>query len=253
MKKAGKANERRRDYENNERDFQSAQSEWEKTGNDGAWKRMFSLIQLAVFNSVNNRLEGTLDTEEITQRSLDVTMDIMERMRRRKSEGKPWKIKRLSSFVHLPSLSVYDEKIKFADSLLGEDAYTQDDGSIAETPEADMCDGIIRLHGGSGIISDACGAFSRNALHEISAGIASRLSMVLCEGVLISGHEIDLGTSGAQNEKNLKSALVDMQIALNTLRLEMGFDGSELDRVMNARKRKWRKIYSVKHSGKNSG
>lgn len=139
-------------YTELEQKYQQAQSAWDKNENDvKAWQTMFALIQLAVFNSVNKKLEYHLDREEIEQRSLDITADIMTLIRKKRRKGVSWKIDKVSSFVHLPCMNLYKPSIQFEDKVLSEDEYlvTDDTGrtSIREHSTTCLDNGILKLNG----------------------------------------------------------------------------------------------------------
>lgn len=144
---------KRSNYEKLEKEYQEAQSHWEIYQDKPSWDKMFNLINLAVFNCVNKKLEHILDREEVEGRSLDITITIMNSLLRKKSKGKDWKISKVSSFVHYPCFAIYGEKLKFQDKVLGEDAYTVTDNegntTIMEYEDSYMKDGIYYLHGGN--------------------------------------------------------------------------------------------------------
>lgn len=123
------------DYSESEQLFQEAQKKWADDINDKqAWDTMWSLIQQAVFNNVNSKLEGLLPKEEIEGRALDVTMTIMAGIKKKRENGKEWTIDKVSSYVYLPCLAIYNSKLKFADHLLTEDYYS---GESEDRPEVE--------------------------------------------------------------------------------------------------------------------
>lgn len=144
---------KRSNYEKLEKEYQEAQSHWEIYQDKPSWDKMFNLINLAVFNCVNKKLEHILDREEIEGRSLDITVTIMNSLLQKKSKGKYWKISKVSSFVHYPCFAIYSEKLKFQDKVLGEDAYTVTDNegnsTIMEYEDSYMKNGIYYLHRGN--------------------------------------------------------------------------------------------------------
>lgn len=144
---------KRSNYEKLEKEYQEAQSHWDIYEDKPSWDKMFNLINLAVFNCVNKKLEHILDREEVEGRSLDITITIMNSLLQKKSKGKDWKISKVSSFVHYPCFAIYSEKLKFQDKVLGEDAYTvtDDEGNstIMEYEDSYMKNGIYYLHRGN--------------------------------------------------------------------------------------------------------
>lgn len=137
-------------YEKLEREYQEAQSHWDIYEDKPSWDKMFTLINLAVFNCINKKLERILEREEIEGRALDITITIMNSILQKRSKGKVWKISKVSSFVHYPCFAIYNEKLQFEDKVLGEDSYTVTDEegntSIMEFEDSYMENGIYHLH-----------------------------------------------------------------------------------------------------------
>lgn len=137
-------------YEKLEKEYQEAQSHWEIHEDKPSWDKMFMLINLAVFNCINKKLEHILDREEIEGRALDVTMDILSSLLNKKKKGENWKINKVSSFVYYPCLAIYNKQLQFEDKVLGEEYYTttDDEGntSIKEFKDSKMENGIFQLH-----------------------------------------------------------------------------------------------------------
>ena len=137
-------------YEKLEKEYQEAQSHWELYEDKPSWDKMFMLINLAVFNCINKKLEHILDREEIEGRTLDVTMDILSSLLNKKKKGKEWKINKVSSFVYYHCLAIYNKQLQFEDKVLGEEYYTttDDEGntSIKEFKDSKMENGIFQLH-----------------------------------------------------------------------------------------------------------
>lgn len=137
-------------YEKLEKEYQEAQSHWEIYEDKPSWDKMFMLINLAVFNCINKKLEFVLDREEIEGRALDVTMDILSSLLNKKKKGEEWKINKVSSFVYYPCLAIYNKQLQFEDKVLGEEYYTRtdDEGNtyIKEFKDSKMENGIFHLH-----------------------------------------------------------------------------------------------------------
>lgn len=137
-------------YEKLEKEYQEAQSHWEIYEDKPSWDKMFLLINLAVFNCINKKLEFILDREEIEGRALDVTMDILSSLLNKKKKGEEWKINKVSSFVYYPCLAIYNKQLQFEDRVLGEEYYTKtdDEGNtyIKEFKDSKMENGIFHLH-----------------------------------------------------------------------------------------------------------
>lgn len=115
---------KRANYEKLEQEYQDVQKHWEEHNDKKSWDRMVILINLAVFNNINKKLEYILPREEIEERALEVTMKILQALLNKKKEGKEWKINKVSSAVFLPCLYIYNEKLQFEDRILGEDHFT---------------------------------------------------------------------------------------------------------------------------------
>lgn len=137
-------------YEKLEKEYQEAQSHWDTYEDKPSWDKMFMLINLAVFNCINKKLEHILDREEIEGRALDVTMDILSSLLNKKKKGEEWKINKVSSFVYYPCLAIYNKQLQFEDKVLGEEYYTNTDDegntSIKEFKDSKMENGIFHLH-----------------------------------------------------------------------------------------------------------
>lgn len=141
------------DYTKLEQEYQEAQRQWDENQDKNSWDKMWLLIQLAVFNCINKKLEHILPKEDIEERSLDVTCNIMRSLINKRNKGKKWKIEKVSSFVHLPCKYIYNEKWKFEDQILGEEAFTSlnEDGEITMMEFEDSYvdeNGFYHLHGG---------------------------------------------------------------------------------------------------------
>lgn len=117
------------DYTQKELEFQNAQSEWEKDiHNVKAWQTMFNLIQLACFNNINKKLEKVIPKPEIESKSIDITLNIMELILKKRKNNQDWKIKKVSSYVYLPCLAIYKKQTQFEDNLLlGENYFINKD------------------------------------------------------------------------------------------------------------------------------
>jgi hypothetical protein len=142
-------------YEKLEKEYQEVQEHWEEYGDKPSWDRMFILINLAVFNAVNKKLEHLLEKEEIEGRALDITMNILRALLNKKERGEEWKLGKLSSAVHLPCKALYKKELQFNDKLLGEDAFTGEDSETGVQTIMEFADsyleqgtGIYHLHGG---------------------------------------------------------------------------------------------------------
>lgn len=119
---------KRRSYDEEEKKFQEAQARWEEDINDiEAWHEMFTLINLACFNNVNKKLEKLLPRDEIEGRAMDITLKVMAGIKRKRENGADWKVRKVSSYVHLPCLSIYDKKLQFWDRVLGQNAFINDE------------------------------------------------------------------------------------------------------------------------------
>lgn len=137
-------------YEQLEAEYQQNQEHWDKYQDKESWNKMWTAIQLAVFNAVNKRLEHILPKEEIEERATDITCNIIRSLLKKKKNGKPWKIGKLSSAVYLPCLALYAPDLKNYDELLDESYYThqtnQKTNSIREYDDTYIENGIYHLH-----------------------------------------------------------------------------------------------------------
>jgi hypothetical protein len=79
------------DFDEAEKEYQTAQEEWKNNENNlEAWQTMFSLMNTAVFNICNKKLEGVLDKEEIEGRALDITCVIMAGIKKKRAKQEYW-------------------------------------------------------------------------------------------------------------------------------------------------------------------
>ena len=79
------------DFDEAEKEYQTAQKEWKENENNlEAWQKMFSLMNTAVFNICNKKLEGVLDKEEIEGRALDITCVIMAGIKKKRAKQEDW-------------------------------------------------------------------------------------------------------------------------------------------------------------------
>lgn len=135
-------------YRKDEDEFQSAQEHFEKFGDLKSWGLMYIKIQKACFNTINKKLCHKIPHEVIESYSHDITIRIMNGLRKKMAEKHFWKIGRLSAFVHFPCMAIYDKQWQFEDRVLDESAYTIfEDGQnkIKEREESYFKDGILHL------------------------------------------------------------------------------------------------------------
>lgn len=151
-KKNMRSGRKQRDFEQAEADYQTAQAEWENDiNNKKAWDTMWLLIQSAVFNNINKKLEKAVDKSVIEDYALDVTCNIMSGLKKKREDGKDWKINKVSSAVFLPCLAIYTESNKFNDRVqtFSEALYNESlrEEFIPETEDTYMQDGILCING----------------------------------------------------------------------------------------------------------
>lgn len=126
------------DYTEKEKEYQVAQDEWEKDiNNKEAWQAMFKLIQLACFNLINKKLEKVIPKKEIESKSIDITLNIMELIQKKRKNNQSWKINKVSSYVYLPCLAIYKKQTQFEENLSGENSFineeTEDEFTLKQT------------------------------------------------------------------------------------------------------------------------
>ena len=138
-----------RKYQKDEDEFQEAQAHFEKYQDLKSWGVMYIKIQKACFNRLNKKLVGKAPNETIEAYSHDITINIMNCLKRKIATGRFWKIGKLSAYVYLPCLAIYDKQTQFEDKILDSNAYTltDTDGREAsrETEESYFCNGILYL------------------------------------------------------------------------------------------------------------
>lgn len=135
-------------YNEDERAFQKAQDSWEKNGDLKSWNVMYVKIQKACFNCLNQKLCRVIPNEKIEDYSHDVTLNILNGINKKKARGEFWKIAKLSAFVHLPCMSIYQKQKEFEDKILDESAYTIfKDGkeTVKEKEDSFFKDGIFHI------------------------------------------------------------------------------------------------------------
>lgn len=129
-------------YNEDEKTFQAAQDSWEKNGDLKSWNVMYIKIQKACFNCINKKLVGKVPNLTIEDYSHDVTLNILNQINRKRVRHEFWKIAKLSAFVHLPCMSIYQKQKEFEDKVLDESAYTLfgEDGEKIKEPESSYID-----------------------------------------------------------------------------------------------------------------
>ena len=124
-------------YNDDEKEFQTAQEHWEKKGDLKSWNIMYVKIQKACFNCINKKLVGKVPNSIIEDYSHDVTLNILSNISKKRQQGKFWKIAKLSAFVHMPCMSIYQKQKEFEDKILDESAYTLFDGNSEKIRETE--------------------------------------------------------------------------------------------------------------------
>ena len=129
-------------YNEDEKAFQKAQESWEKNGDLKSWNVMYIKIQKACFNCINKKLVGKVPNLTIEDYSHDVTLNILNQISKKRTRHEFWKIAKLSAFVHLPCMSIYQKQKEFEDKVLDESAYTLfgDDGEKIKETESSYID-----------------------------------------------------------------------------------------------------------------
>ena len=133
-------------YNEDEEAFQAAQESWEKNGDLKSWNVMYIKIQKACFNCINKKLVGKVPNLTIEDYSHDVTLNILNQISKKRTRHEFWKIAKLSAFVHLPCMSIYQKQKEFEDRILDESAYTlfsDDREKIKETESSYIDDNGI--------------------------------------------------------------------------------------------------------------
>lgn len=135
-------------YSKDEERYQQAQEHWEKYGDLKSWHVMYIQIQKACFNRINKKLCGKIPNSDIEDYSHDVTTNIMNGLMAKKLRGEFWKIAKLSAFVHLPCLVIFQKQKQFEDKVLDESAYTyyhEGEETIKENENSYFKDGIYHI------------------------------------------------------------------------------------------------------------
>lgn len=129
-------------YNEDEEAFQKAQESWEKNGDLKSWNVMYLKIQKACFNCINKKLVGKVPNLTIEDYSHDVTLNILNQISKKRTRHEFWKIAKLSAFVHLPCMSIYQKQKEFEDRILDESAYTlfEEDGEKIKETESSYID-----------------------------------------------------------------------------------------------------------------
>lgn len=133
-------------YNEDEQVFQEAQDSWEKNGDLKSWNVMYIKIQKACFNCINKKLVGKVPNTTVEDYSHDVTLNILNQIAKKRARHEFWKIAKLSAFVHLPCMSIYQKQKEFEDRILDESAYTlfgEDGEKIKETESSYIDDNGI--------------------------------------------------------------------------------------------------------------
>lgn len=135
-------------YNADEKEFQIAQESWEKNSDLKSWSVMYIKIQKACFNCINKKLVGKVPNETVEDYSHDITLNILNQISNKRARGEFWKIAKLSAFVHMPCMAIYQKQKEFEDKILDESAYTLFENGkehIRETEDSYIKDGIIHL------------------------------------------------------------------------------------------------------------
>ena len=129
-------------YNEDEKAFQKAQDSWEKNGDLKSWNIMYIKIQKACFNCINKKLVGKVPNTTVEDYSHDITLNILNQIAKKRARHEFWKIAKLSAFVHLPCMSIYQKQKEFEDKILDESAYTlfSDDGEKIKETESSYID-----------------------------------------------------------------------------------------------------------------
>lgn len=129
-------------YNEDEKVFQKAQNSWEKNGDLKSWNVMYIKIQKACFNCINKKLVGKVPNTTVEDYSHDITLNILNQIAKKRARHEFWKIAKLSAFVHLPCMSIYQKQKEFEDRILDESAYTlfSDDGEKIKETESSYID-----------------------------------------------------------------------------------------------------------------
>lgn len=126
-------------YNEDERAFQEAQDSWEKNGDLKSWNIMYMKVQKACFNCINQKLVGKVPNTTVEDYSHDVTLNIMNQIAKKQARHEFWKIAKLSAFVHMPCMAIYQKQKEFEDRILDESAYTlfgEDGEKIRESKDS---------------------------------------------------------------------------------------------------------------------
>ena len=129
-------------YNEDEKAFQEAQESWERNGDLKSWNVMYIKIQKACFNCINKKLVGIVPNTTVEDYSHDITLNILNQIAKKRARHEFWKIAKLSAFVHLPCMSIYQKQKEFEDRILDESAYTLfgDDGEKIRETESSYID-----------------------------------------------------------------------------------------------------------------
>lgn len=111
-------------YNEDEKAFQKAQDSWEKNGDLKSWNIMYIKIQKACFNCINKKLVGKVPNTTVEDYSHDITLNILNQIAKKRARHEFWKIAKLSAFVHLPCMAIFQKQKEFEDKILDESAYT---------------------------------------------------------------------------------------------------------------------------------
>ena len=98
--------------------FRNAQEHYEKNKDLKSWQTMYLQIRKACFMALRKKTKNKIDYTILEGYADDITLNIMSNLSKKIAHGEFWKIEKLSSFVFLPCLAIFQKQRIFEDSVM---------------------------------------------------------------------------------------------------------------------------------------
>lgn len=111
-----------KDYKRAEEEFQKAQESYWTNKDKKSWDKMFFLIKDCCFNIIGKLTNYVLTIDDQNEKAIDVTLIIMERLKRSNGEKR---IGKLSSYCYFDCKAIFKPQFQFEDKCLSWDELTE--------------------------------------------------------------------------------------------------------------------------------
>lgn len=111
-----------KDYKQAEEEFQKAQESYWTNKDKKSWDKMFFLIKDCCFNLIGKLTNYVLTIDDQNEKAIDITLIIMERLKRGNGERR---IGKLSSYCYFDCKAIFKPQFQFEDKCLSWDELTE--------------------------------------------------------------------------------------------------------------------------------